>query len=126
MSVQAPPNLSPGVLSKIVNSGINDWGGVSPVTPDFVNPEAPWPHLSDLADQTYAAGKHLDERLTIYPAYARELTSWIHPNLHERIADMIDTEGFARTDQWCPGDVEIEPPNEIMSGLINEPKKSFE
>ena len=123
MSVQAPPNLSPGVLSKIVNSGINDWGGVSPVTPDFVNPEAPWPHLSDLADQTYAAGKHLDERLTIYPAYARELTSWIHPNLHERIADMIDTEGFARTDQWCPGDVEIEPPNEIMSGLINEPKK---
>ena len=123
MSVQAPPNLSPGVLSKIVNSGINDWGGVSPVTPDFVNPEAPWPHLSDLANQTYAAGKHLDERLTIYPAYARELTSWIHPNLHERIADMIDTEGFARTDQWCPGDVEIEPPNEIMSGLINEPKK---
>ena len=123
MSVQAPPNLSPGVLSKIVNSGINDWGGVSPVTPDFVNPEAPWPHLSDLADQTYAAGKHLDERLTIYPAYARELNSWIHPNLHERIADMIDTEGFARTDQWCPGDVEIEPPNEIMSGLINEPKK---
>ena len=123
MSVQAPPNLSPGVLSKIVNSGINDWGGVSPVTPDFVNPEAPWPHLSDLADQTYAAGKHLDERLTIYPAYARELSSWIHPNLHERIADMIDTEGFARTDQWCPGDVEIEPPNEIMSGLINEPKK---
>ena len=123
MSVQAPPNLSPGVLSKIVKSGINDWGGVSPVTPDFVNPEAPWPHLSDLAEQTYAAGKHLDERLTIYPQYAQEFSSWIHPNLHERIADMIDTEGFARTDSWSPGDIETTPPNEIMSGLINEPKK---
>jgi FO synthase len=48
MSVQAPPNLSPGVLPQIVHAGINDWGGVSPVTPDFVNPEAPWPHLDDL------------------------------------------------------------------------------
>ena len=123
MSVQAPPNLSPGVLSKIVKSGINDWGGVSPVTPDFVNPEAPWPHLSDLAEQTYAAGKHLDERLTIYPKFTQEFSSWIHPNLRERIADMIDTEGYARTDDWSPGDVETTPPNEIMSGLINEPKK---
>ena len=123
MSVQAPPNLSPGVLSKIVKSGINDWGGVSPVTPDFVNPEAPWPHLSDLAEQTYAAGKHLDERLTIYPKFTQEFSSWIHPNLRERIADMIDTEGYARTDDWSPGDIETTPPNEIMSGLINEPKK---
>ncbi len=123
MSVQAPPNLSPGVLSKIVKSGINDWGGVSPVTPDFVNPEAPWPHLSDLAEQTYAAGKHLDERLTIYPKFTQEFSSWIHPNLRERIADMIDTEGYARTDNWSPGDIETTPPNEIMSGLINEPKK---
>jgi len=123
MSVQAPPNLSPGVLSKIVKSGINDWGGVSPVTPDFVNPEAPWPHLSDLVEQTYAAGKHLDERLTIYPKFTQEFSSWIHPNLRERIADMIDTEGYARTDDWSPGNIETTPPNEIMSGLINEPKK---
>ena len=123
MSVQAPPNLSPGVLSQIVNSGINDWGGVSPVTPDFVNPEAPWPHLDDLSKQTYAAGKHLDERLTIYPGYARDFASWTHPNLHERIADMVDTEGFARTDDWSPGDVETKPPNEIMGALINTPKK---
>ena len=47
MSIQAPPNLSPGVLPQIVAAGINDWGGVSPLTPDFVNPEAPWPHLED-------------------------------------------------------------------------------
>ena len=123
MSVQAPPNLSPGVLSQIVNSGINDWGGVSPVTPDFVNPEAPWPHLDDLSKQTYAAGKHLEERLTIYPDYARDFASWTHPNLHERIADMVDTEGFPRTDDWSPGDIETKPPNEIMSALINAPKK---
>ena len=48
MSMQAPPNLSPGALEQIVAAGINDWGGVSPITPDFVNPEAPWPHLEQL------------------------------------------------------------------------------
>ena len=126
MSVQAPPNLSPGVLSKIVAAGINDWGGVSPVTPDFVNPEAPWPHLSDLAEQTYSAGKHLDERLTVYPSYARQLEEWVHTDLHERVADMIDTEGFARTDPWSPGDIDTSPPTEIMSALINAPKKVSE
>ncbi|HBA44096.1 MAG TPA: 7,8-didemethyl-8-hydroxy-5-deazariboflavin synthase subunit CofG, partial [Alphaproteobacteria bacterium] len=67
MNIQAPPNLSPGVLPKIIDAGINDWGGVSPVTPDFVNPEAPWPHLEDLARETAAAGKLLVERLTVYP-----------------------------------------------------------
>ena len=58
MSIQAPPNLSPGVLPQIVGAGINDWGGVSPLTPDFVNPEAPWPHLDELARETALAGKH--------------------------------------------------------------------
>ena len=74
MSVQAPPNLSPGVLPQIVHAGINDWGGVSPVTPDFVNPEAPWPHLDDLMRETASAGKYLTERLTIYPTTLR---TWI-------------------------------------------------
>ena len=57
MSVQAPPNLSPGALEQIVAAGINDWGGVSPVTPDHVNPEAPWPHLERLAEDTARAGQ---------------------------------------------------------------------
>ena len=70
MSMQAPPNLSPGALEQIVAAGINDWGGVSPITPDFVNPEAPWPHLERLAAETARAGKLLQERLTIYPSYA--------------------------------------------------------
>jgi FO synthase len=79
MSIQAPPNLSPGVLEQIVAAGINDWGGVSPLTPDFVNPEAPWPHLDDLANATAGAGKDLHERLTIYPSYASDLDTWLAP-----------------------------------------------
>ena len=122
MSVQAPPNLSPGVLPQIVHAGINDWGGVSPVTPDFVNPEAPWPNLDELMRETASAGKYVTERLTIYPDYARDLDRWAHPDLHVRILEMIDTEGFPRTDDWCPGDVEIAPPSEIMNAIVNSPK----
>ena len=122
MSVQAPPNLSPGVLPQIVHAGINDWGGVSPVTPDFVNPEAPWPHLDDLVRETASAGKYLTERLTIYPDYATDLDRWAHPELHVRVLAMIDAEGFPRTDDWCPGDVEIAPPSEIMNAIVNSPK----
>lgn len=122
MSVQAPPNLSPGVLPQIVHAGINDWGGVSPVTPDFVNPEAPWPHLDDLVRETASAGKYLTERLTIYPDYATDLDRWAHPDLHVRVLEMIDAEGFPRTDDWCPGDVEVTPPSEIMNAIVNSPK----
>jgi FO synthase len=122
MSIQAPPNLSPGVLPQIVHAGINDWGGVSPVTPDFVNPEAPWPHLQDLTRETAAAGKYLTERLTIYPAYAQDLERWAHPDLHERILEMVDAEGFPRTDDWCPGDDKTPPPAEIMTAIMDAPR----
>ena len=122
MSVQAPPNLSPGVLPQIVHAGINDWGGVSPVTPDFVNPEAPWPHLDDLARETASAGKFLTERLTMYPDYAVDLDRWAHPDLHVRVLEMIDAEGFPRIDDWCPGDVEIAPPSDVMNAIVNTPK----
>jgi FO synthase len=105
-----------------VHAGINDWGGVSPVTPDFVNPEAPWPHLDDLVRETASAGKYLTERLTIYPDYATDLDRWAHPDLHVRVLEMIDAEGFPRTDDWCPGDVEIAPPSEIMNAIVNSPK----
>ncbi len=122
MSVQAPPNLSPGVLPQIVHAGINDWGGVSPVTPDFVNPEAPWPHLEDLRRETAAAGKYLTERLTIYPEYARDLDQWAHEDLHVRILEMIDGEGYPRIDEWCPGDVDIAPPADIMTAIMDAPR----
>ena len=80
-NIQAPPNLSPGALPQLVAAGINDWGGVSPVTQDYVNPEAPWPHLDALARETAAAGKTLAERLTIYPSYARDGERWLDPAL---------------------------------------------
>jgi len=122
MSVQAPPNLSPGVLPQIVQAGINDWGGVSPLTPDFVNPEAPWPHLEDLSRETRGAGKHLHERLTIYPAYARDLDTWAQPELHERLLSLIDAEGFPRTDDWAPGGVS-EPPADYLAAIHNVPQQ---
>ncbi len=110
MSIQAPPNLSPGVLEKIVAAGINDWGGVSPVTPDFVNPEAPWPHLDELGRETTRAGKMLVERLTIYPQYARESASWVDDALRPRLLTLIDADGMPRTDDWCPGEHSDPPP----------------
>ena len=70
MNIQAPPNLSPGTYQQLITAGLNDWGGVSPVTRDHVNPEAQWPHLNELAAQTAAAGKLLLERLAVYPGYA--------------------------------------------------------
>ncbi len=69
MSVQAPPNLNPAALDRLLAAGINDWGGVSPVTPDHVNPEAPWPQLEVLRQACEAAGKELAPRLAIYPRY---------------------------------------------------------
>ena len=69
MNIQAPPNLRPEGLAQLVKAGINDWGGVSPVTPDHVNPEAPWPHLADLEHATERAGRTLVERLAIYPEF---------------------------------------------------------
>ncbi|MFZ5932154.1 MAG: 5-amino-6-(D-ribitylamino)uracil--L-tyrosine 4-hydroxyphenyl transferase CofH [Pseudomonadota bacterium] len=103
MSIQAPPNLSPGVLAQLIDAGINDWGGVSPVTPDFVNPEAPWPHLDHLASLTANAGKHLLQRLTIYPGFARAPERWLDKALHTRVLQAQDSEGFARGEDWSPG-----------------------
>ena len=119
MSIQAPPNLSPGVLEQIVAAGINDWGGVSPLTPDFVNPEAPWPHLDDLARATAVAGKDLHERLTIYPRYATDLDRWVAPDLHEPVLALMDAEGFPRTDDWCPG-AEVPAPASDLAAITHQ------
>lgn len=103
MNIQAPPNLSPGVLEKLVEAGINDWGGVSPVTPDHVNPEAPWPHLDTLAQATERAGRDLVERLAVYPSFAREAQKWIAPELRSSLLHLSDATGLAREDGWAPG-----------------------
>ena len=111
MSIQAPPNLSPGALRGLIEAGINDWGGVSPVTPDHVNPEAPWPHLQMLERATRAAGKQLIERLAIYPAYARAAQTWVDPALRTALLHRIDGDGWPRTDDWSPGTTVSLPPD---------------
>ena len=103
MNLQAPPNLSPGALTAIIRAGINDWGGVSPVTPDHVNPEAAWPRLAELSAATEAAGKALTPRLPIYPRYAKAPEAWLDPALRTPVLRKIDASGFARPDDWRPG-----------------------
>jgi len=102
-NVQAPPNLSPGAYPRLIAAGINDWGGISPVTPDHVNPEAPWPAIAELAERTAAAGKLLVHRLPIYPSYARDLATWSAPEIATRARRLSDAEGFARDDDWAAG-----------------------
>src|SRR5262245_44005837 len=103
MNLQAPPNLTPEIYARLVSAGLNDWGGVSPVTPDHVNPEAPWPHLDRLRQQTERAGKQLVERLAVYPSYCLAAAQWHDPVLVPRVLKAIDAEGYARTDNWAPG-----------------------
>jgi FO synthase len=103
MNIQAPPNLSGGPLKDMIAAGINDWGGVSPVTPDHVNPEAPWPALATLAERTAQAGKVLIERLAIYPGYIRDTERWLDPALRSPVLRAVDAEGFGRTDAWIAG-----------------------
>src|SRR6185295_10240304 len=110
MNIQAPPNLADGALARLIAAGINDWGGVSPVTPDHVNPERPWPALDALARETAEAGKILVERLAVYPRYARQAERWIAPPLRARVLRMADADGFARAESWAPGAAAAAPP----------------
>ncbi|HTW75287.1 MAG TPA: 5-amino-6-(D-ribitylamino)uracil--L-tyrosine 4-hydroxyphenyl transferase CofH [Steroidobacteraceae bacterium] len=103
LSIQAPPNLQPEGLASLVRAGINDWGGVSPVTPDHVNPEAPWPHLSALERATQAAGRELVERLALVPRYAAQPEDWTHAEVTTRVRRLSDARGFARPDRWFSG-----------------------
>jgi FO synthase len=93
MNIQAPPNLSAD-YGPLLLAGINDWGGISPLTPDFINPEAPWPELGRLERLCADAGYALRERLTIYPEYARD-ERFVAPGLRERVRALSDEEGHA-------------------------------
>ncbi len=103
MSIQAPPNLSAGSLSALIAAGVNDWGGVSPITPDYVNPEAPWPELFELEQQTYNAGRVLAQRLPLVPSFAREVNRWLDPNLRTAVRRLTDATGYVRETQWSAG-----------------------
>jgi FO synthase len=102
MNIQAPPNLS-RAYPELIDAGLNDWGGVSPVTPDHVNPEAPWPQIEALRRHTAAAGKVLVERLAIYPEWAQAPARWIDPAVAPAVLRASDAAGFARADAWSPG-----------------------
>lgn len=103
MSIQAPPNLAPTDLPRLIAAGINDWGGVSPLTPDHVNPEAPWPEIDRLRVATAAAGKALAERLTIYPAFAAAAQRWIDPAMRRPVLEHSDGSGRGREGNWRAG-----------------------
>ncbi|MCH9839649.1 MAG: 5-amino-6-(D-ribitylamino)uracil--L-tyrosine 4-hydroxyphenyl transferase CofH [Actinomycetia bacterium] len=95
--LQAPPNLTDD-LDTLLESGINDLGGISPITADFVNPEKPWPSLELLRDRVEASGRTLVPRLTIYPEFVRDPETWIAPELRFAVMDRSDADGFARDD----------------------------
>jgi FO synthase len=97
MNIQAPPNLSADGYERLAAAGLNDWGGVSPLTPDHINPERPWPGLTELRRRTESAGHELRERLAIYPEYATR-NAFLDPRLSRRVARLVDPEGFVRPD----------------------------
>ena len=93
VNVQAPPNLSPGTYPALIASGLNDWGGVSPLTIDYINPEAPWPHLAALEAATAAAGARLRERLAIYPEFIHR-PGFVPEALRRRVLTSVDDAGL--------------------------------
>ncbi|MDP8938702.1 MAG: 7,8-didemethyl-8-hydroxy-5-deazariboflavin synthase CofG, partial [Actinomycetota bacterium] len=119
VTIQAPPNLAeagkngePPYL-RYIEAGINDWGGVSPVTPDHVNPERPWPHLEELEHATESRGYLLLERLALHPSYALDAEGWVDEKLRSKVWSGIDTEGFARVESWAPGTTEELPQKSV-------------
>jgi FO synthase len=102
VSIQAPPNLNGERLEDLIGAGIDDWGGVSPVTPDHVNPEAPWPEIAALGEVCAAAGRPLVARLTVHPRFVIE-EGWIEPALRPHVLRLADAEGLARDSLWSPG-----------------------
>jgi FO synthase len=101
MHVQCPPNLSYGEFPRLLDAGIDDWGGISPVTVDHVNPEAPWPEIERLREATEAAGLSLAPRLAVYPEFVGD--RWLDPGVMTHVLHSSDGERLARDDRWAAG-----------------------
>ena len=129
MAMQVPPNLAERTengtpsYARYVDAGINDWGGVSPVTPDHVNPEAPWPHLTELEKATEAKGYLLLERLALHPPYAISAEKWVDEKLRSHVWAAMDAEGFARVEAWAPGTTEDIPDETVREIQGRRPSK---
>ena len=95
-NLQVPPNLSAKNYQMYLDAGINDWGGVSPLTIDFVNPEAPWPALDELKNKTEAAGFNLRPRLPVYPEYFLNTDEFLSESLLQKVSSMADAEGYVQ------------------------------
>ncbi|MGI5180920.1 bifunctional FO biosynthesis protein CofGH [Dactylosporangium sp. CA-152071] len=114
--IQAPPNLIDDEHGLLLRAGIDDWGGVSPVTPDHVNPERPWPAIQDLSEKSAQHGFQLKERLTIYPEYAKKGAPWLDPRLAGHVEALMDTEtGLAQEGAEPAGRKWQEPDGGIQS-----------
>ncbi|HET7479999.1 MAG TPA: 7,8-didemethyl-8-hydroxy-5-deazariboflavin synthase CofG, partial [Rubrobacteraceae bacterium] len=128
VSVQAPPNLAgtedgDRSYARYIDAGIDDWGGVSPVTPDHVNPERPWPHLEELEQATQEKGYLLLERLAVRPAFAVRAERWVDERLRSQVWAGIDAEGFARVESWAPGTIEPVPEKTVAEARGGRPSK---
>ena len=103
LSIQSPPNLNPGRIAALIDAGLDDWGGISPVTIDHVNPEAPWPEIEGLAAQCAAQGHVLAERLTAYPRFVAEPDRWLDRAVRRQVVALSDGSGLGREGAWSPG-----------------------
>lgn len=109
VGVQSPPNLNPGRTHALIDAGLSDWGGISPVTPDHVNPEAPWPEVEALAAECAEAGFVLVERLTAYPDYLADTDRWHDPAIATALRRLADAHNLARGETWSPGEDQAAP-----------------
>ncbi|HEY8471976.1 MAG TPA: bifunctional FO biosynthesis protein CofGH [Natronosporangium sp.] len=114
--IQAPPNLIDDEYDLLLRAGIDDWGGVSPVTPDHVNPERPWPQIEELARRTAAAGFTLRERLTIYPPYVRAPEPWLDPRLARHVAALADPATGLANEAATPAGLPWQEPDAAPTG----------
>ncbi|MFJ4816445.1 bifunctional FO biosynthesis protein CofGH [Streptomyces sp. NPDC088801] len=113
--IQAPPNLVDDEYERLIGAGIDDWGGVSPLTIDHVNPERPWPQIEQLAEKSRAAGFELRERLCVYPEFVRRGEPWLDPRLRPHVAALADPEsGLARPDA-LPEGLPWQEPEEVFT-----------
>jgi FO synthase len=116
MNIQAPPNLTAVDYHRLLEAGINDWGGISPVTMDHVNPEAAWPSISELSRRTEHSGATLVPRLPLYPSFVLDLPRWVDPALEGRVMAVMDGAGYARGERWTPGAVHRPPDHRPAGG----------
>src|SRR5947209_4047095 len=120
-NLQAPPNLTPDDYRRFLRAGINDFGGVSPLTADFVNPEASWPQIDEMSMVCAGEGFQLCERLAVYPEYITDLPTasrWLDARTVRATLIAADAEGLARSDRWEAGGGELPPPPSRIAPLI--------